>query len=229
MSLASHVQALIGSEPFERLLTSRARPDRGAGGDGRCLRACRPGDRAGAADPRRGPGPHEAEALVADVEAFLPGGAALLPAWEALPYELISPTPEIAARRAAAIRRLRAPDGPLVVVAPRAGRPAGDRPDARAGRARSELEQGGEAAPDELAERLVELGYHRVDVVEHRGEFAVRGGVLDVFPAEQRRPMRLEFWGDEIDSIRRVRPLHAALGGRGRCRRARPGARADPG
>ena len=45
-----------------------------------------------------------------------------------------------------------------------------------------------------------------MDVVEHRGEFAVRGGVLDVFPAEQRRPMRLEFWGDEIDSIRRFVP-----------------------
>ena len=68
------------------------------------------------------------------------------------------------------------------------------------------LEHGGEAAPDALAERLVELGYLRVDVVEHRGEFAVRGGVLDVFPAEQRRPMRLEFWGDEIDSIRRFVP-----------------------
>ena len=90
------------------------------------------------------------------------------------------------------------------------------------------VEKGGEAAPDVLAERLVELGYLRVDVVEHRGEFAVRGGVLDVFPAEQRRPMRLEFWGDEIDSIRRFVPVDAAVGGRGRCRRDRSGARADP-
>ena len=60
--------------------------------------------------------------------------------------------------------------------------------------------------PIGLAERLVDLGYVRADVVEHRGEFAVRGGVLDVFPAEQRRPMRLEFWGDEIESIRRFVP-----------------------
>ena len=205
MSLASHVQALIGSEPFERLLTSRARPIevQAETGDAFVL--------AGLATALElpilaiAPGPHEAEALVADVEAFLPGGAALLPAWEALPYELISPTPEIAARRAAAIRRLRTPEGPLVVVAPVLAVLQGIAP--TAGLAEPiRLEKGGEAAPDALAERLVELGYLRVDVVEHRGEFAVRGGVLDVFPAEQRRPMRLEFWGDEIDSIRRFVP-----------------------
>jgi transcription-repair coupling factor (superfamily II helicase) len=205
MSLASHVQALIGSEPFERLLTSRARPIevQAETGDAFVL--------AGLATALElpilavAPGPHEAEALVADVEAFLPGGAALLPAWEALPYELISPTPEIAARRAAAIRRLHAPEGPLVVVAPVLAVLQGIAP--TAGLAEPiRLEHGGEAAPDVLAERLVELGYVRVDVVEHRGEFAVRGGVLDVFPAEQRRPMRLEFWGDEIDSIRRFVP-----------------------
>ncbi len=205
VSLASHVQALIGSEPFERLLTSRARPIevQAETADAFVL--------AGLATALElpilavAPGPHEAEALVADVEAFLPGGAALLPAWEALPYELISPTPEIAARRAAAIRRLRTPGGPLVVVAPVLAVLQGIAP--TAGRAEPiRVEKGGEAAPDVLAERLVELGYLRVDVVEHRGEFAVRGGVLDVFPAEQRRPMRLEFWGDEIDSIRRFVP-----------------------
>ena len=64
-------------------------------------------------------GPHEAEALAADLEAYL--GAervALLPAWEALPYEGISPAPEVAARRAGAIARLREAQGPFVLVAP---------------------------------------------------------------------------------------------------------------
>ena len=204
MSLAGHVQALIGSEPFERLLTSRARPIEAQTetGDAFVL--------AGLATALElpilavTPGPHEAEALVADVEAFLPGAAVLLPAWEALPYELISPTPEIAARRSAAMRRIREP-GPLVVVAPVVAALQGIAP--TAGIAEPiRVQRGGEAAPDALAERLIELGYGRVDVVEHRGEFAVRGGVLDVFPAEQRRPMRLEFWGDEIESIRRFVP-----------------------
>ena len=79
-----------------------------------------------------------------------------------------------------------------------------------------------------LARRLVELGYLRVDVVEHRGEFAVRGGVLDVFPAEQRRPVRLEFWGDEIDSIRRFVPSTQLSASAVERRRGRAGARADP-
>ena len=57
-------------------------------------------------------------------------------------------------------------------------------------------------APDSLADRLVELGYSRVDVVEHRGEFAVRGGILDLFPSTARRPARAEFSGDEVESLR---------------------------
>ena len=60
--------------------------------------------------------------------------------------------------------------------------------------------------PDDLAERLVELGYARADVVEHRGEFALRGGVLDVFPGTARRPVRLDYWGDEVESIREFVP-----------------------
>ena len=61
-------------------------------------------------------------------------------------------------------------------------------------------------ASDDLAERLVDLGYARSDVVEHRGEFAVRGGVVDVFPGTARRPVRLDYWGDEVESIREFVP-----------------------
>src|SRR5262249_33768039 len=134
-------------------------------------------------------------------DAFLPGGAVLLPAWEAFPYELLSPTPEIAARRAAAVRRLRDPSGPLGVVAP-AGAAAQRIALSTGTAAPLQVAHRGEAAPHALAERLVVLGYERADVVQRRGEFAVRGGVLDVFPADARRPVRLEFWGDEIESIR---------------------------
>ncbi len=57
-----------------------------------------------------------------------------------------------------------------------------------------------------LADRVVELGYARVDVVEHRGEFAVRGGIVDLFPATARRPVRVDFFGDQIDSLREFAP-----------------------
>ncbi|HTG47819.1 MAG TPA: transcription-repair coupling factor, partial [Actinomycetota bacterium] len=69
-----------------------------------------------------------------------------------------------------------------------------------------QLAAGLDLAPDALAERLVELGYLRSDLVEHRGEFAVRGGVVDVFPGVARRPVRLEYWGDEISSVREFSP-----------------------
>ena len=69
-----------------------------------------------------------------------------------------------------------------------------------------ELVVGRELPPDALAERLVDLGYARADVVEHRGEFAVRGGVVDVFAGDARRPVRLEYLGDEIESLREFSP-----------------------
>jgi transcription-repair coupling factor (superfamily II helicase) len=201
MSLGSLVETLMGSEPFERLLASRERPLVAQAETGEAFVL------AGLATALElpvlaiTPGPHEAEALVADVEAFLPGSAVLLPAWEAFPYELLSPTPEIAARRAAAVRRLREASGPLVVVAPAVAAAQGIAPSTGTV-APLEVATGDEAAPDTLADRLVVLGYERADVVQRRGEFAVRGGVLDVFPADARRPVRLEFWGDEIESIR---------------------------
>ena len=117
----------------------------------------------------------------------------------------MDPAPEVAARRADAIGRLRSADGPFVVVAPYLAAMQGLPP--TLGTAPSvQLAAGVELAPDALAERLSELGYVRVDVVEHRGEFAVRGGVVDVFPGIARRPARLEYWGDEIERVREFSP-----------------------
>ena len=65
-----------------------------------------------------------------------------------------------------------------------------------------QLSAGTSRPPDQLAARLVGLGYTRTDVVEHRGEFAVRGGIVDVFPSTARRPVRAEFYGDDIESLR---------------------------
>jgi transcription-repair coupling factor (superfamily II helicase) len=205
VSLEALVEALVGSQPFEQMLLARERPIRAhlEAGDAFVLAGL-----ATALDTAvlaLAPGPHEADALVADVSSFLPGSAVLLPAWEALPYELISPTPEVAARRAAAVRRMREVAGPLVVVAPVLAALQTLAPTIGV-TAPIELAVGATIAPDALGEKLLDLGYERVDVVEHRGEFAARGGVLDVFPADERRPVRLEFWGDDIDQIRRFVP-----------------------
>ena len=206
MSLQEILGDLVASEPFERMLLERARPilARAEAGQDFVI--------AGVATALESPvlavtaGPREAEALEDDVAAFLGDDrVAMLPAWEALPYEQISPSPEVAARRADALHRLREARGPFVLVAPALAAMQGVIP--TLGTVPPlQLVSGRELAPDDLAERLVDLGYTRADVVEHRGEFAVRGGVVDVFPGTARRPARLEFWGDEIESLREFIP-----------------------
>ncbi|HTG46882.1 MAG TPA: hypothetical protein VK646_04430, partial [Actinomycetota bacterium] len=118
MRLEEALEVFVASEPFERLLLARERPVQARAEAGEAFAVA--GLAAGLEAPvlAVAPGPHEAEALAADLEAFLPDAVALLPAWEALPYEGISPAPEAAARRAAAIRNLRAARGAFVLVAP---------------------------------------------------------------------------------------------------------------
>ncbi len=202
MSLDRALEAFIRSEPFERLLLERARPivARAATGEDFVVAGL-----ARALDVpilAVAPGPREAEALAADLEALLGHDrAALLPSWEALPYEGIGPAPEVAARRHDALHRFRGADGAFVLVTPvlaaiqRLIPTLGLTPPI-------DLVAGRTLPPDALATALVDLGYARADVVEHRGEFAVRGGVVDVFPGTARRPVRLEYWGDEIESLR---------------------------
>jgi transcription-repair coupling factor (superfamily II helicase) len=66
------------------------------------------------------------------------------------------------------------------------------------------LSGGTEMELDATLERLVELGYERVDRVSRPGEFVVRGGIVDVFPSTRRSPVRVEWWGDEIESVRAI-------------------------
>ncbi len=201
MTLRDVLGAIAASEPIEALLLSRDRPivARAAGADAVAASAL-----AVALDTAVlmvAPGPREAEAIARDVAAFLPEASALLPAWEALPYEGIAPSAEVAARRADALQRLGVASGPFVLVAPVLAALHALTPTLGAV-APLTVELGAPLPPDALAERLVDLGYLRADVVEHRGEFAVRGGVLDVYPGTARRPARIEYWGDDVESIR---------------------------
>ena len=65
-----------------------------------------------------------------------------------------------------------------------------------------QLENGTSILLETLTNELIELGYERTDMVEGRGQFSVRGGIIDVFPLTTNDPVRIEFWGDEVDSIR---------------------------
>jgi transcription-repair coupling factor (superfamily II helicase) len=150
----------------------------------------------------------EAEDLVTSLESLVdPASVAYYPAWETLPHERLSPRSDTVGRRLAVLRRLRHPgtdpsNGPLrVVVAPvrsilqpQVGGLADLEP--------VELEVGDEVDLDDVVRRLAAAAYSRVDLVERRGEFAVRGGIVDVFPPTEEHPLRVEFWGDEIEEIR---------------------------
>lgn len=206
MTLREVLDTLVTSEPFERLLLERARPIVARADAGQDFLLAGLAVALDAPLMVVSPGPREAEELASEIGAYLgTEGVALLPAWDALPYEGMDPAPEVAARRADALGRLRLADGPFVLVAPYLAAMQAVPPTLGTAPA-LQLAAGVEVAPDMLAERLSELGYLRVDVVEHRGEFAVRGGVVDIFPGIARRPARLEYWGDEIERLREFSP-----------------------
>ncbi len=126
----------------------------------------------------------------------------MLPSWETLPHERLSPRADTVARRLTIFRRL-AVDGqaPRVVVAAARSLIQPVAPGLGALEPVS-LGVGDEYDFEALLERLVELAYTRAEMVTTRGEFAVRGGILDVFPPTAEHPVRVEFWGDEVSELR---------------------------
>lgn len=147
----------------------------------------------------------ESDAVVEAFRSYLPDATVLaLPAWETLPHERLSPSAETVGRRLRAIRALADWDRtrPIVVVAsvraalqPLAPGLAQVRPVVL-----TVGERGYELSA--LATRLVELAYVRVDLVTRRGEFALRGGILDVFSPDGEHPVRADFFGDELEQLR---------------------------
>ena len=150
----------------------------------------------------------EAEQLVSELGDLIdPATVGYYPSWETLPHERLSPRSDTVGRRLAVLRRLCHPGaeagtGPLsVVVAPVRSllqpqvKGLGDLTPV-------ELAVGASADLDDVVASLVGAAYSRVDLVERRGEFAVRGGIVDVFPPTEEHPVRVEFWGDEVEEIR---------------------------
>ena len=143
----------------------------------------------------------DAGRLAGDLSAMLDGGAALFPAWETLPFERISPGAETMGRRCEAIWQLRDPNRcPPVLVAPIRAllqRLAFDSDDAEP----VTVASGERVDQEQLVADLAARGYRRDVQVEHRGVFAVRGSIIDVFPSTADSPVRIDLWGDEVDRL----------------------------
>ncbi|WP_222192328.1 transcription-repair coupling factor [Modestobacter italicus] len=150
-------------------------------------------------------GERDADGLAAVLRCFVPDRRVeVFPAWETLPHERLSPRADTVGRRLAVLRDLTHPgeNGAVdVLVAPVRSvlQPLapglGDLVPV-------ELAPGQAAELDAIAQALSDAAYTRVELVEKRGEFAVRGGLLDVFPPTEPHPVRVEFWGDEVDELR---------------------------
>src|SRR3954463_9973687 len=149
----------------------------------------------------------EADDLTAELRGVFGDAVAVFRSWETLPHERLSPGVDTVGARLMLLRRLSHPDDarlgpPLRIVVtttrsllqPMAPDVADIEP--------VTLTLNAEADFDTVIAGLVELAYERVDMVGKRGEFAVRGGILDLFPPTAEHPVRVEFWGDEVSEMR---------------------------
>ena len=151
----------------------------------------------------------EAEELAAALGSLLGEDCVgYFPAWETLPHERLSPRSDTSGQRLAVLRRLAHPDpsdvrsGQLRVVATPVRSLLQPMVSGLGELTPVKLTAGQDASMDDALARLIEIGYARVEMVERRGEIAVRGGLLDVFPPTEEHPLRVEFWGDEVEEIR---------------------------
>ncbi|WP_456695337.1 transcription-repair coupling factor [Aeromicrobium sp. P5_D10] len=152
----------------------------------------------------------EAEELTVQLgELVGPDDVAYYPAWETLPHERLSPRSDTVGRRLAVLRRLVHPtaagtaSGPLRVIVAPIRSLLQPQVKGLADLVPVELHKGDEIELDQVVSDLAAAAYSRVDLVERRGEFAVRGGIIDVFPPTEEHPLRIEFFGEEVDEIRR--------------------------
>ncbi|MFN8059450.1 MAG: transcription-repair coupling factor [Vicinamibacterales bacterium] len=162
------------------------------------------------------PSDRDIDALVDDVRFFLSSLEGLstsdveravlpFPSQEVDPYRGLAPHFDIAAARARGLHALASGSARVLVASVGALFPRISPPD-RLTHVAIELTPGREIDPSELARLLVEGGFSRQDPVDEHGDFTVRGGLVDVFPAGESHPLRIEFVGDTIESIRRYDP-----------------------
>jgi len=149
-------------------------------------------------------------AMMADALSFFAQGCeiVLFPAWDCLPYDRVSPHSDIVAQRIAALSRLRQPfKGPCVILTTVNALVQKTLPPDILAQASLNATVGESVPVERLRSFLAQNGYVNVGTVREAGEFAVRGGIVDLYPPGYEFPLRLDYFGDDIDSIRVFDPL----------------------
>lgn len=137
------------------------------------------------------------------------------PAWDCLPYDRASPTLRVMAERVAALHKLQQPlSGPQLLVTTANAAAQRTLTPFRVRQLVATLKPGERIGRDKLAALLQANGYQRVETVIDSGEFAVRGGLVDLFPSGEEHGLRLDFFGDEIESVRTFDPADQRTTGR---------------
>ena len=129
------------------------------------------------------------------------------PAWDCLPYDRVSPNPALVSERIATLARLLDPSGKPRILLTTVNALVQRVPPASVFRGASlEIRAGGTVAPEKLTSFLEANGYGRAGTVMEPGEYAVRGGIIDIFPAGEPDPVRLDLFGDTVENIRAFDP-----------------------
>lgn len=129
------------------------------------------------------------------------------PAWETLPGEEIAPSPDIIGKRMEALKLLLSKPGPSIVLCPIASFLQKVPPKELLYPLFSTWKKGAKIDFGSIPALLTDLGYQRVSVVSDKGEFAIRGGIVDLFPVASQDPFRVDFFDEEIEDIRTFDPI----------------------
>lgn len=129
------------------------------------------------------------------------------PAWETLPSEEVPPSPDIVGDRYRILREIQEKKTPQIILTSLQAILQKVLLPEKLEKLHLILKKGSTCPFDELPHVLSEMGYHKRGVAADKGEFAVRGGILDIFPVSSPDPFRIEFWEDEIVSIRKYDPV----------------------
>ena len=152
------------------------------------------------------------QAMQAMVEAagwFAPNVETIaFPAWDCLPYDRTGPSLRASSQRMAALARLQVPSKgkPQLIITTAAAIAQRTLTPFRIRQLSADIRSGSRIDRDKVAEMLVAQGYARTDTVADHGEFAVRGGIVDLFPAGEDLGYRIDFFGDEVEALRRFDP-----------------------